>query len=328
MLEPTLSPIQVPVILVDDEGLYLRAMTRYLEQRGHIVIQCSDLGTAETAYLRLQADGCQPSLVVDLIQPGEKGGHLGGLDLLRRLTLVPGRPVVAVMDSDAAWLEQSARSLGATRVVRKPDLRRFEPEHLDQALSRFAAAIAGDPVGEDGDQQQVAGGSSAQSQRTITEAPGRDTAALVLGALEELRHMRDRGGVLLLLMRLASELAVRGMLLEVAGDHLKVLGCFGADTVRAGDVLALDRDSLPTRAFWSARLQRGRRMSTADLPAGLEPAGSGEAIAMPILGPDGVVAVLYADAGVDGGALPDLRPLMTLAGTARMALAGVPMVSS
>jgi CheY-like chemotaxis protein len=324
MLEPILSPSHAPVILVDDEGLYLRAVCRGLEQRGHTVVACSDLETAEAAYHRMVGEGCHPALVVDLIQPGENNGHLGGLDLLRRLRPAPGRPVVAVMDSDAAWLEQAARSLGATRVVRKPDLRRFEPEHLDQALNRYTAAIVGEPVSTRDEPGSAAMAPAAPASPAAPAVPAGQVASLVLGALEELRHMRDRAGVLLLLMRLASELAARGMLLEVSGDHLKVLGCFGADAVAAGDILPLDRDSLTTRAFWSARLQRGRQVSAGDLPGGLEPAGSGEAIAMPILGPDGVVAVLYADAGINGGSLPDLRPLMTLAGTARMALASVP----
>jgi hypothetical protein len=49
-----------------------------------------------------------------------------------------------------------------------------------------------------------------------------------------------------------------------------------------------------------------------------------EAIAMPVLGPGGVAAVVYADSGAGpAGSLPDLRPLTALAGTASLALDGL-----
>ena len=145
MLPVTISPDLYPVVLADDEALYLRAVAAVLEERGHQVIACPDLAGAEAAFRRLAGEGRRPSLVVDLIQPGDGGSHLGGLDLLRRLRPQPHVPVVAMVNSSAAWLEKAASSLGAGRVIRKPDLFHLDPEHIDQALRSFAGAVAGDP---------------------------------------------------------------------------------------------------------------------------------------------------------------------------------------
>ncbi|MCZ6746247.1 MAG: hypothetical protein O7C74_03405 [Acidobacteria bacterium] len=323
-MEPILSPAHAPVVIVDDEGLYRRALAGGLEKRGHAVICCDDLPAAEATFRRLEDEGRRPSLVVDLIQPGEGNGHLGGLDLLRRLRPAGSRPIIAVMNSDASWLEQAARSLGATRVVRKPDLRRIEPEHLDNALSAFARQVAGEdtacepagrvplPPGENGNS------TSPERSQAPLQAEG-----VLLGALEELCYARDRVAILLLVMRVAADLAARGMLMEVDGDHLKVLGRFGMDVSEDEENIPLDRDNLPARAFWSARLQRATCPPAKALPAGLGDPPQGDAIAFPLLGPDGIIAVIYADSGPQGGPLPELRPLIALAGAARMALAGL-----
>jgi len=322
-VEPILSPAQAPVVIADDEGLYRRALAGGLAARGHAVICCDDLPAAEATFRRLEGEGRRPSLVVDLIQPGEGNGHLGGLDLLRRLRPAGARPIVAVMNSDASWLEQAARSLGATRVVRKPDLRRIEPEHLDNALSVFAGQVAGDdPDCEPARFTALPAGENGSSRQDRSQVPLLADGVL-LGALEELCHARDRGAILLLVMRLAADLAARGMLMEVDGDHLKVLGRFGIDVVEDEEIIPLDRDNLPARAFWSARLQRATCPPAEALPTGLGQPPSGDAIAYPLLGPDGIVAVIYADSGPQGGSLPELRPLIALAGAARMALAGL-----
>jgi CheY-like chemotaxis protein len=301
------------VLLVDDEELYLRALIDDFQRRGYRVTARRDWTGAESAFREMERRGERPLLVVDLIQPGEKGGHLGGLDLLRRLQGPGEVEVVALLDSEADWLETTARSLGAARVIRKPDLRRLEPEHLDRALRSFLGQLAGEaaePLPPVSDQAPI---------HDVHD--GGDT---LIGALEELRRAPDRAAVLLLVMRLASDLASRGVLFEVDGDQLRGLGSFGLDETGGARVtdwsLGLDRDTLPGRAFWSARFQRARGRDTVALVRQLPGPPPAEAVALPIIGPGGVAAVLYADSGVEGAALPDLRPLRALAGTASLAL--------
>jgi CheY-like chemotaxis protein len=299
------------VLVVDDEELYLRALVADFQHRGYKVTARRDMAGAESAFREMWRRGDQPILVVDLIQPGENGGHLGGLDLLRRLERERAGDILALVDSEADWLATTARSLGASRVIRKPDLRRTEPEHLDRALKGFLGEIAG---------EAAAPQPSAQGEPTERAAePGP-----LLGALEELRHAPDRVAVLLLVMRLASDLASRGVLYEVEGDHLRGLGSFGLSDDDASHVterlLALDKDTLPGRAFWSARLQRARGKDLAALSHDLSGPEPAESVAVPIIGPGGVTAVLYTDSGDTPDGLADLRPLSALAGAASLAL--------
>ena len=137
------NPTHPPALVVDDEELYLRALVGDLRRRGFTVTARRDLEQAAQAYRELSKSGSPPLLIVDLIQPGENGGYLGGLDLLRGIRPEPGQPVIALADSEAKWLEQAARSLGAERVVRKPDLRRAIPEHLDREMRDFLLRVAG-----------------------------------------------------------------------------------------------------------------------------------------------------------------------------------------
>jgi len=301
------------VLVVDDEELYLRALVADFQHRGFKVTARRDMGGAEAAFREMARRGERPVLVVDLIQPGENGGHLGGLDLLRRLQPEPATEIVALVDSEAAWLSTTAQSLGAARVIRKPDIRRTEPEHLDRALKGFLGEVAGEaPV-------------RAPQPTPEADPPERGAEPIsLLGALEELRHAPDRVAVLLLVMRLASDLASRGVLYEVEGDHLRGLGSFGLSDEDASHVtdrlLALDQDSLQGRAFWSGRLQRARGKDLTALSQDLSGPGPEEAVALPIIGPGGVAAVLYTDSGDAPDGLADLRPLSALAGTASLAL--------
>jgi len=218
------------------------------------------------------------------------------------------------VDSEAAWLSTTAQSLGAARVIRKPDIRRTEPEHLDRALKGFLGEVAG---------KSPARASQPAPDPDPAERPAEPSS--LLGALEELRHAPDRVAVLLLVMRLASDLASRGVLYEVEGDHLRGLGSFGLSDEDASHVtdrlLALDQDSLPGRAFWSGRLQRARGKDLTALAHDLSGPHPVEAVALPIIGPGGVAAVLYTDSGDPPDGLADLRPLSALAGTASLALA-------
>jgi CheY-like chemotaxis protein len=310
-MEEIPAPFQTHVIVADDEDLYRRVLGRELSRRGCRVSACALPDEAARVWQAAIRAGERPTLVVDLIQPGDGEGCLGGLDLLRRLQPLAAREVLAVCESEAEWLREAARSLGATRVVSKPDLRRLEPEHLDRALRRFAAQVAGEPVSEP---------DAEDSQGAATEAPtALPGAGPLLGALEELQHVRERQAILLLVMRFASELAARGMLLDVQGDSLRLLGCFGG-TAGVAASLPLDRDSLPARAFWSARAQRLASPTAAALPPGLPGPAPGEALAVPVPGADGIEAVIYADSGRPGQGLPDMRPLTALAATARLAL--------
>jgi hypothetical protein len=253
-------------------------------------------------------------MIVDLIQPGEAGGMLGGLDLLRRLRPGPPVEVIALTDNDAAWLASAAGTLGASQVVRKPDLRRTAPEHLDRVVRDFLAIVAGEappPAPAPADPVEPSG------------APAPHTLEALLGAIEELRHMRDRESILLLVLRASAEFVARGLLFELYEDRLRGLGSFGLGeeaAARIGEVsVPLDRDTLPGRAFWSARLQRiageGIRDLLPDLPGPLPTS----ALALPILGTSGVVGILYTDDG-GGEALPDPRPLSALVATASLAL--------
>ncbi|MFQ5718104.1 MAG: response regulator [Acidobacteriota bacterium] len=312
-MEKSESKILPAVLLVDDEELYLRAMVRDFRQHGYAVTARRDTVSGEQAYRELRRQGQRPLVIVDLVQPGSDGGYLGGLDLLRRLGPDPECEIIAVSDNEAAWLATSARSLGAKRTIVKPDLRRVEPEHIDSAVQEFLDEISG----------------RESSSATPTEAPLREPGAGsggsapgdLLGALEELRHAADRSSVLLLVMRYAAEITARGLLYEVEGDHLRVLGRFGMDGGAHGDeVIGLDEDTLPGRAFWSGRLQRSTGSEVAALAPGLPEPAPGEGVALPVMGPGGVAAVLYADTGAGAAGLPDLRSLSALAATASLAL--------
>lgn len=125
---------------------------------------------------------------------------------------------------------------------------------------------------------------------------------LLRGMLAELQHPDVSGGVLLLILRYASELMRRAVIFDVRGTRLVGLGQFGlagshADQEVRQLAIEVTNDSLLAGALRGRALVRGRLQTAAGdrrLQRVLGDEG-GEAVVAPLISDDRVIALLYGD---------------------------------
>jgi acetolactate synthase I/II/III large subunit len=112
---PVVAVRPLRVLLVDDDGLQLRAIARPF--RGHAQVEVITADNAIDALLLIGSEN--PDLVVmDVYMPG-----LDGLEACRRIKANPATRHVHVVLASAAMSDElatSARSAGATRAITKP----------------------------------------------------------------------------------------------------------------------------------------------------------------------------------------------------------------
>lgn len=126
---------------------------------------------------------------------------------------------------------------------------------------------------------------------------------LLRGMLAELQHSDIGGGVLLLILRYASELMKRAIIFDVRGTRLVGLGQFGLPATGQADQqvrqLAIDvtSDPLLEQALRGRALVRGLLQKTEDNSSLCRVLGdvASEAVIAPLISEDRVVALLYGD---------------------------------
>ncbi len=313
------------VLLVDDDPAVCREVARTLAGKGWQVTSFAAaaefLDRAETCASQEPA----PLLVIDLIMPRMDGsGLLGGLELLEQVRQRhPRMPAVIITDHPHPEAERQARSLGVEAVLAKPKKNDVAEAAGRAALEELAGAIAG-LVKAGAGRQGSATGAAGEGLATINlgeelrreigeiaQSPplGRSQIStglhLLRGMLQELNNPTLGGGIILLVLRFASEFMNRAVIFLVKNDQVVGLGQFGlggeggeADGRVRRMKIPCDADSI----FQSVLQQKCPQI----LPPGngrwdkylqeqLEGGGPKEIFLGPIVSEGEVVAILYGD---------------------------------
>jgi len=188
-----------------------------------------------------KADPRSTTLVIDLIMPRRDGsGVLGGLELLEDIrSKYPDFRVLVMSDHPNQEAEQSVREFDVPTLFPKPkkdevldDRGRAGLKALVETILAFGTAEKLNTVG-DGlynigaellkEMGEVTVGASPQSPQ---QSPG---LHLLRGMLQELNNPSLGGGIILLILRFASELMNRAVILLVKDQEVVGLGQFGIE---------------------------------------------------------------------------------------------------
>lgn len=317
---PAATPGQ-PLVLVDDDQATLDALALLLDGHGY---QVDPLAMTEDALIRidnLYRGGIRPMVVVDLIMPRMDGtGILGGLELMELVRAnFPDLPILAVTDYPNDEAQRKLRGMGIP-LLDKPlkgqleeAAESFGPKFL-QTLARLKPAQSS-PSGADrvniGDELRLEMG-----EEPAIPAPHHHQSTGIShlrGMLEELNDPQLGGGIILLVLRFASEFMNRAVVLLVKKESIQGLGQFGLDNSK-GDAdsrvrnLRIPRDGtgvfhpvLENRFAWKGPIDEATWQ--AHFAAQLGEAPPVEVFVGPIVSEGKVVAVLYGDN------LPEQKPI-------------------
>ncbi len=244
-------------LVVDDDPLIVEQIVLLLQQR-RVAVRAFTTGAQFLAAVG-QADPVATTLLIDLIMPRKDGsGLLGGLELLEEVrNNYPDFPVLVMSDHPSNEAEESIRRFGVPALLPKPTRGEVAAGAAGAALSELADALFsltgqhGAPVTRDKHLFNIGvelyremGEASGLTLQQSRQSPG---LHLLRGMLEELNNPSLGGGIILLILRFASELMNRAVIFLVKEKEIVGLGQFGIELPGESPDAKVRTTRIPTR---------------------------------------------------------------------------------
>ncbi len=227
-----------PLIIVDDDGPTLKAIADGMRQQGYDV---HAMTRSEDTLIKVDAicrGGEQPTVLVDLIMPKMDGsGVLGGVELLELLHVnFKDIPIIVMTDYRHADAEVRVREMGYAFVMKPRRVEINNPEIFDDFLGLLTDEVQRSEAGGEvpewqerfnlGDELRIEMGDD-DDVPVSAEQESAGGLSLLRGMLEELNNPELQGGVLLLVLRFASEFLNRAIVFTVDDKVVSGAGQFG-----------------------------------------------------------------------------------------------------
>lgn len=243
--EPALLTSQIPaelqpVVVVDDDGPTLRAISDGLVECGLVVHAMNSSEDTLAKVDTLNRSGACPVVLIDLIMPKMDGsGVLGGIELMELLhNNFKLRHIIVMSDYYHAEAEEKVHQLGYRFLIKPRRVEIGNQENLQNFINQLRADIQQSitPVTTClqerynlGDELRIEMGEGADAEPSFFEDLPIQTGGLSLlrGMLEELNNPDLQGGVLLLILRFASEYFDRAIVFTITEGIISGSGQFG-----------------------------------------------------------------------------------------------------
>lgn len=330
---PETTIVGLPLLLVDDDGLTREVLQARLQAQGFAVQLAANAEEFFSLFAAMSEQGEVPLVLLDLVMPRSDGkGVLGGLNILQRLRAVQPKVEVLVMsDYPSADAMADLRQLGITQVLTKPRKQEFANGQGGAAIDSLIQAVV-DRVALSSGADPGSGGTvnlGAELLDEMGEGRNKEAAAIpeetqsftrLKGMLQELNSPSLGGGIVLLVLRFASEFMNRGVVFRVQEDGALVgLGQFGLSTegghadarIRAMKIRP-SNGSLLCQALTALAPIKGALTSSAadvELKERLGGGKPGEVFLGPLVSEGKAVALVYGDNLAANKPLGNTEPL-------------------
>ncbi|NVN90531.1 MAG: response regulator [Desulfuromonadales bacterium] len=236
-----------PLVMVDDDGPTLQAVAAAMRELGydvHAMTRSEDTLIKVDSLIR---GGAHPTILIDLIMPKMDGsGVLGGIELMELLhSNFKDLNIIVMTDYQHAEAETKVHDRGYPFIMkpRRPEI--GKADHLGVFIGRLQGEILlMEQVAQDtgrperfnlGDELRMEMDDSSDFH-PLTDTIATDGPSLLKCMLEELNNPDQQGGVLLLVLRFASEFLNRAIVFMVHDRVVSGVGQFGiSDGIITGD---------------------------------------------------------------------------------------------
>ncbi|HEY6839169.1 MAG TPA: response regulator [Geobacteraceae bacterium] len=227
------------LVLVDDDAVTLDVLADLLTANGWDVTSRARTEDALIAVDTLYRGDKRPTVLVDLIMPRMDGsGILGGLELLELVrSNFPDLPVLVMADYHNSDAERKVRGMGVAFLMkpRKTEISLDDARQVfgKRLLAELKKVESGEGPAEWSDQVNIGEElrlEMGEEPESSVEPVGQSTGlSLLRGMLEELNNPSLGGGIILLVLRFASEFMNRAVIFFVKRDEIVGLGQFGIE---------------------------------------------------------------------------------------------------
>jgi CheY-like chemotaxis protein len=330
---------QQPVVIVDDDGPTLRMISDSLEEKGFIVHAMTRSEDTLIKVDSLHRAGDHPTVLIDLIMPKMDGsGVLGGLELLELLhTNFTDLQLIVMTDYHHAEAEQKISDLGYPFVIKPRRVEINTPAIIGNFITRITDVIHNSddssPVGEWqnrfnlGDEMRIEMGEDDDMPHAVESSQQSGGFSLLRGMLEELNNPDLQGGVLLLVLRFASEFFNRAIIFTVNDQIISGFGQFGitgdavvgitGDTISGDERVRSIHFPQESGSMFSEPLRTGQPYTFSPSPTPVDShifdqLGEGiptEVFIGPLISQSRVIGFLYGDNLPDKKQIGDVEPL-------------------
>jgi len=230
--------VQRPVVIVDDDGPTLRAIADGLTENGFVVHAMTRSEDTLIKVDSLHRGGDSPTVLMDLIMPRMDGsGVLGGIELLELLhNNFKDLQLIIMTDYHHAEAEKKIRDLGYSFIIKPRRVEINTPAIMSGFLTQVTQAIRDSSTStasgwQDrfnlGDELRIEMGEDDDMPRAVESQGPNGGFSLLRGMLEELNNPDLEGGVLLLVLRFASEFVNRAIVFTISDQIISGFGQFG-----------------------------------------------------------------------------------------------------
>ncbi|MHB8058404.1 MAG: DUF4388 domain-containing protein [Desulfuromonadaceae bacterium] len=336
--------VQRPVVIVDDDGPTLRAIADGLTENGFVVHAMTRSEDTLIKVDSLHKGGDSPTVLMDLIMPRMDGsGVLGGIELLELLhNNFKDLQLIIMTDYHHAEAEKKICDLGYSFIIKPRRVEINTPAIMNSFLTQVTHAIRDSSASSAsgwqdrfnlGDELRIEMGEDDDMPRAVESQGSNGGFSLLRGMLEELNSPDLEGGVLLQVLRFASEFVNRAIIFTISDQIISGLGQFGitGGTISGDErVRSLHFPQEPGSIFAEPlRTGQPHTFAPAATPVNsrlFDQLGGGfpaEVFIGPLISKSRVIGFLYGDNLPDNKQIGDVEPLAIF-----LAQAGVSMEKS
>lgn len=236
--KPAAPARKMPLVIVDDDGPTLQAIADGMRTQGYDVHAMTRSEDTLIKVDTLCRGGENPTVLVDLIMPKMDGsGVLGGVELLE---ILHGNfkdiPIIVMTDYRHADAEIRVREMGYPFIMKPRRAELGNSTNVQSFLTLLCDEIQHTETDEDvsdwherfnlGDEMRIEMGDD-DDVPISGELESNSSLSLLRGMLEELNNPELQGGVLLLVLRFASEFLNRAVVFTVHDKVVSGVGQFG-----------------------------------------------------------------------------------------------------
>lgn len=240
---------QPPIVIVDDDGPTLRTISEGLIERGFTVHAMTRSEDTLIQVDSLCRNGEHPVVLIDLIMPKMDGsGVLGGIELMELLHKnFKDLQLMIMTDYHHADAENKIREFGYPSCLKPRRAELNNSAVMETFLSQILNDIhngTSDLSDENrtpsqfnlGDELRIEMGDDDDMPQAVESPHQNGGFSLLRGMLEELNNPDLQGGVLLLVLRFASEFVNRAIVFTIHNQIISGFGQFGvSDGTISGD---------------------------------------------------------------------------------------------
>lgn len=247
-----------PVLLIVDDNIFFLNLTKKFLEKNYEIEVTDNIDEAFIKYNSLKNMGKRIFPIISLfIAKPDGSGILGGLDIIEKILSQGEANIITICEYSLPEIEEKLRSK-KINIIKKPKRREITKENITEQMSFFIKALEAtikefdaNPIQKtqttNWDKELKEEFEISEEKNKIVTTPG---LTILKSMIAELSQVSSGNEIILLILRLASEIMPRGVLFAIKSDSMHGLGQFGLEKFIEQPLKVVKNLSIPIKGFF------------------------------------------------------------------------------